>query len=169
MRWLVAPLFALSQSVAAADPLPSWRDGPAKQAITAFVAAVTETDGADFVVPAERIVVFDNDGILWVEQPMYTQLAFVLDRVKALAPEHPEWKDTQPFKAAIEGDMKALGEAGMEGLMQLLMATHARMTSEALDADRRGLDRLRPPSPLRSALHGPGLLKEPEWRPRSTR
>lgn len=133
MRWLTALLLALSLSVALADPLPSWREGPAKQAITAFVAAVTESGGADFVVPAERIAVFDNDGTLWVEQPMYTQLAFVLDRVKALAPEHPEWGDAQPFKAAIEGDMKALGEAGMEGLMQLLMATHAGMTIEAFE------------------------------------
>jgi phosphoserine phosphatase len=135
MRWLAALLLvlSLSLSVAVADPLPSWRDGPARQAITAFVAAVTETGGADFVAPAERIAVFDNDGTLWVEQPMYTQLAFVLDRVKALAPEHPEWKDTQPFKAAIEGDMKTLGEAGMDGLMQLLMATHAGMTSEAFE------------------------------------
>ena len=133
MRWLAALLFALSLSVAVADPLPSWQDGPAKQAITAFVAAVTQAGGADFVAPAERIAVFDNDGTLWVEQPMYTQLAFVLDRVKALAPEHPEWKDAQPFKAAIEGDRKTLGEAGMEGLMQLLMATHAGMTSEAFE------------------------------------
>jgi len=133
MRWLAGVLLALSLSVAVADPLPSWQDGPAKQAITAFVAAVTQVGGADFVAPAERIAVFDNDGTLWVEQPMYTQLAFVLDRVKALAIEHPEWKDTQPFKAAIEGDRKVLGEAGMEGLMQLLMATHAGMTSEAFE------------------------------------
>ena len=135
MRWLTALLFALSLSlsVAGADPLPSWRDGPAKQAITAFVVAVTQAGGADFVAPAERIAVFDNDGTLWVEQPIYTQLAFVLDRVKALASEHPEWTDTQPFKAAIEGDRKALGEAGLEGLMQLLMATHAGMTSEAFE------------------------------------
>jgi phosphoserine phosphatase len=133
MRWLTALLFALFLSVAVADPLPSWREGPAKQAVTAFVVAVTQAGGADFVAPAERIAVFDNDGTLWVEQPMYTQLAFVLDRIKALAPEHPEWKDTQPFKAAIEGDMKSLGEAGMEGLMQLLMATHAGMTSEAFE------------------------------------
>ena len=135
MRWLTALLLALSLSlsVAVADPLPSWRDGPTKQAITAFVAAVTQAGGADFVAPAQRIAVFDNDGTLWVEQPMYTQLAFLLDRVKALAPEHPEWKDTQPFKAAIEGDRKALGEAGMDGLMQLLMATHAGMSSEAFE------------------------------------
>jgi len=133
MRWLTALLLALSLSVAVADPLPSWRDGPAKQAITAFVAAVTQAGGADFVAPAERIAVFDNDGTLWVEQPMYTQLAFILDRVKALAPAHPEWMEQQPFKAAIEGDRRALGEAGLEGLMQLLMATHAGMTSEAFE------------------------------------
>jgi phosphoglycolate phosphatase-like HAD superfamily hydrolase len=97
----------------------------------AFVSAVTTQGSPDYVPPAERIAVFDNDGTLWVEQPMYTQLAFVLERVKALAPEHPEWIVQQPFKAALEGDMATLGEAGLEGLMQLLMATHAGMTSEA--------------------------------------
>jgi len=114
----------------AADPLPSWKDGPAKQAITGFVTDVTKAGGKDFVPPAQRIAVFDNDGTLWVEQPMYTQLAFVLDRVKTLAPAHPEWQAQQPFKAALEGDLATLGEAGLEGLMQLLMATHAGMTSE---------------------------------------
>ena len=126
-------ILATGVARAQADPLPSWNDGPAKARIVGFVQAVTDKGGKDYVAPADRIAVFDNDGTLWVEQPMYTQLAFVLDRVKALAPEHPEWKDTEPFKAAIEGDMKALGEAGMEGLMQLLMATHAGMTSEAFE------------------------------------
>ncbi len=138
MQRLIATLFlALTLSLAGqgatADPLPSWGDGPAKLAITAFVATVTTADSADFVPPAQRIAVFDNDGTLWVEQPMYTQLAFVLDRVKTLAPQHPEWQDRQPFKAAIEGDMQTLGESGMEGLMQLLMVTHAGMTSEEFE------------------------------------
>jgi phosphoserine phosphatase len=133
MRFLLSLLLALSLSAVRAEVLPSWNDGPAKQAITTFVTDVTNVSGPDFVPPAQRIAVFDNDGTLWVEQPMYTQLAFVLDRVKALAPDHPEWKDQQPFKAALEGDMKALGEAGNEGLMQLLMATHAGMTSDEFE------------------------------------
>jgi hypothetical protein len=93
MRLLLALLAAITFSTATADPLPSWNDGPAKQAIMTFVTDVTNAGGPDFVPPAQRIAVFDNDGTLWVEQPMYTQLAFVLDRVKALAPEHPEWQE----------------------------------------------------------------------------
>jgi len=112
------------------DPLPSWNEGVAKRAITDFVARVSRQGGPDFVPPAERIATFDNDGTLWVEHPMYVQLAFALDRAKALAPLHPEWKDTQPFKAALEGDMKALAESGEHGMAQLVMATHAGMTTE---------------------------------------
>jgi phosphoserine phosphatase len=133
MRVILTLLLAFSLSAVMADPLPSWNDGPAKQAITAFVTDVTNASGSDFVPSAQRIAVFDNDGTLWVEQPMYTQLAFVLDRVRALAAEHPEWKRQQPFKAAIEGDMKTLGTAGNEGLMQLLMAAHAGMTSDEFE------------------------------------
>ncbi len=133
MRLLLALLCVLALSTVSADPLPSWNPGPARQAITTFVTDVTNAGGPDFVPPAQRIAVFDNDGALWVEQPMYTQLAFVLDRVKALAAEHPEWKDGQPFKAALEGDLRTLGDAGMEGLLQLLMATHAGMTSEEFE------------------------------------
>ena len=96
---------------AAADPLPSWNDTAPKAAIVAFVEKVTKEGSPDFVPEPERIAVFDNDGTLWVEQPMYTQFAFALDRVKALAPQHPEWKTTQPFKAVLEGDMKALAAA----------------------------------------------------------
>jgi phosphoserine phosphatase len=132
MRMIAAALLAFSLS-AAADPLASWNDGAAKQAITAFVADVTTPGSADYVPPSERIAVFDNDGTLWIEQPIYTQLAFVLDRLKALASAHPEWQEQQPFKAALEGDVAALGDAGMEGLMQLLMATHAGMTSAAFE------------------------------------
>ena len=110
--------------------LPSWNEGAAKQAILNFVAAVTREGSADFVPPAERIATFDNDGTLWVEHPMYTQLAFGLDRAKALAALHPEWKNTQPFKAALEGDMKTLAELGEHGMAELVMATHAGMTTE---------------------------------------
>ena len=120
---------ALAQSPPSA-PLPSWNDGPTKQAIAEFVARVTQQGGPDFVPPAERIATFDNDGTLWVEHPMYTQLAFILDRVKVLAPLHPEWTDKQPFKAVLEGDMKALNESGERGIVELGMATHAGMTTE---------------------------------------
>jgi len=123
--WAFGPA-ALAQS----DPLPSWNDGAAKARIIAFVQAVTAVGSRDFVPPVDRIAVFDNDGALWSEQPMYFQLAFAIDRVKALAPQHPEWKAKQPFKAALEGDLKALAASGEEGLLELLMATHAGNTSE---------------------------------------
>jgi len=115
--------------VAAAEPLPSWNDRPARDRILSFVHAVTEQGGKDFVPPAERIAVFDNDGTLWCEQPMYVQLAFALERVKALAPHHPEWKTTQPFKAVLEGDMKALAATGEKGVVELVEATHTGMTT----------------------------------------
>jgi hypothetical protein len=126
---LLHPEAASAQAATTVNPLPSWNDGATKQSILDFVAAVTREGSPDFVPPAERIATFDNDGTLWVEHPMYTQLAFALDRVKALAPQHPEWKDTQPFKAALEGDMKTLAETGEHGLMALLMATHPGMTT----------------------------------------
>jgi len=122
---------AIASAAAAADALPSWRDGQAKQAIVRFVEEVTKNGGTAFVPPAERIAVFDNDGTLWVEQPMYVQLAFALDRIKALAPAHPEWKDKQPFKAAVEGDLKMVAAAGEHALLELVMATHAGMTTDA--------------------------------------
>jgi hypothetical protein len=126
---LLHPGAALGQAATSANLLPSWNDGATKQSILDFVAAVTREGSPDFVPPAERIATFDNDGTLWVEHPTYTQLAFALDRVNALAPQHPEWKDTQPFKAALEGDMKTLAETGEHGLMALLMATHSGMTT----------------------------------------
>ena len=112
------------------DPLPSWNEGDAKRAILAFVDAVTDEAGPDHVPPSERLAVFDNDGTLWPEQPLYVQLAFALDRVKQLASEHPEWKTTQPFQAVLEGDMAALGKAGLAGIEQIIGATHAGMTSD---------------------------------------
>jgi phosphoglycolate phosphatase-like HAD superfamily hydrolase len=116
-------------SAEAADPLPSWNEGTAKRSIIDFVNRVTQSDSQDFVVPEQRIATFDNDGTLWSEQPMYFQLFFAMDRVKALAPEHPEWKTKQPFKAILENDMKALTASGEKGLLQLVMATHAGMTT----------------------------------------
>lgn len=119
----------LSQASAQTDPLPSWNDTAAKQAVIDFVGRVIKTGGPDFVAPPERIATFDNDGTLWVEQPMYVQMAFALDRVKALAPLHPEWKNKQPFKAVLEGDMKTLAKAGERGLVELIMVSHAGMTT----------------------------------------
>ena len=112
------------------DPLPSWNEGPPKQAITQFVKEVSTKDGPRFVPSAERIAVFDNDGTLWAEQPLYVQLAFALDRVKAIAPKHPEWKQKQPFKAVLDGDLKTVFAGGEHALLELIMATHAGNTTE---------------------------------------
>src|SRR5262245_56555953 len=122
--------FLFAASIACAQPLPSWNDGPAKARILAFVQAATDKAGKDFVPPEERIATFDNDGTLWCEQPMYVQMAFVLDRVNELAPQHPEWKTQQPFKAVLERDFKALAAQGEKGMMQLIAATHTGMSSE---------------------------------------
>ena len=100
------------------DPLPSWNDGATKASILDFVARVTAHGGPYFVPPEQRIATFDNDGTLWIEQPMYVQLAFALDRMKALAPMHPEWKDKQPFAAVLDGDMKALAASGEKGVLR---------------------------------------------------
>jgi len=126
----VFALTPLMPAQAQSDPLPSWNDGAAKVRIVEFVRAVTDKTGRDYVEGPERIAVFDNDGTLWSEQPAYFQLIFAIDRVKAIAPQHPEWKAKQPFKAAIEGDMKALAGAGTKGLLELVMATHAGNTPE---------------------------------------
>jgi len=119
----------------AGDALPSWNDGAAKTAILEFVDAVTEKGGRDYVEPAERIATFDHDGTLWVEYPMYTQILFAFDRVKTLAPQHPEWKTTQPFKALLEGDMKTVGASGMKGVLEILMASHSGMTAEEFEEE----------------------------------
>jgi phosphoserine phosphatase len=118
-------------NASAADSLPSWRDGATKQAIVAFVEKTTREGSPDFVPVAERIAVFDNDGTLWSEQPAYVQLAFAIDRIKALAPTHPEWRGKQPFKAVLENDRKTLAAGGEKMLLELLMASHAGMTTEA--------------------------------------
>jgi len=125
---------ALGTTVArAADPLSSWNDGPAKKTIVEFVARVTKEGAPDFVPPVERIATFDNDGCLWAEQPMYFQLAFALDRVKALAPQHPEWKDKEPFASLLKGDVKGALADGEKAVFQIVMATHAGMTTEEFE------------------------------------
>ena len=135
-----------SQPVAATDPLPSWNDGEVKQAILDFVTRVTDPASPDFVPEAERIATFDNDGTLWAEQPLYFQLFFTLDRVKALANEHPEWRSEQPFKAILEGDREALSAMGHAEIGQILAATHTGMTAEEFSAiAREWLDAARHP------------------------
>lgn len=114
-----------------ADPLPSWNEGATKKSIIEFVTTVTDKNSKDYVVPAKRIATFDNDGTLWVEYPMYTQVLFAFDRVKKLAAQHPEWKIEQPFKALLEGDMKTVGASGMKGVAKLVMASHAGMSGDA--------------------------------------
>jgi phosphoglycolate phosphatase-like HAD superfamily hydrolase len=125
----VTGVTAIGTLLQTADPLPSWNECPAKKSILDFVAKTTTAGSADFVPVSERVAVFDNDGTLWSEQPMYVQLAFVLDRVKLLAEKHTEWKDRQPFKAVLENDLKAVAAAGEKGLLELAMATHAGMTT----------------------------------------
>lgn len=142
-KWL-AGLFAagctvLMAAAAAAqdDPLPSWNAGATKQAIVDFVAAVTTEGGPDFVPARERIAVFDNDGNLWAEQPLYFQLIFAIDRVKAIAPDHPEWQDTEPFASLLKGDLKGVLAGGEPAVFQIMMAAHAGMTADAFAATVR--------------------------------
>jgi phosphoglycolate phosphatase-like HAD superfamily hydrolase len=126
----VAMPFPVRLALAQGDPLPSWSGGANKQSILNFVEAVTREGSPDFVPVSQRIATFDNDGTLWCEQPMYVQLAFALERVKALSNQHPEWKTKQPFKAVLDNDIGALAKAGEKGLLELVMATHAGMTTE---------------------------------------
>lgn len=127
------PCPALS-SVRTSAPLPSWNDGPAKQAVVAFVQKVTAVGGPDYVKPEARIAVFDNDGTLWTEWPVYTQMQFALERVKALAPQHPEWRRKQPFRAALAGDVKTLASLGAKDFMEIVAASHAGQTQEEFRA-----------------------------------
>ena len=126
--------FALNATQAVADPLSSWNDGPAKRSIIEFVAKVSAPESPDYVPPPERIAVFDNDGTLWAEQPLYFQLLFAFDRVRALASDHPEWKDTQPFKAVLEGDPDTALSGGDQALLEIILATHAGMTTAEFSA-----------------------------------
>ncbi len=126
---ILAALLLLTNAAFAAEPLPSWKDGPAKQAIVSFVEKVTTEGSPAFVPPAERIATFDNDGTLWCEQPLPVQLYFALDRVKALAPQHPEWKTNEPFASLLKGDLQTTLAGGDRALLKLMMVTHAGMTT----------------------------------------
>ena len=132
VKALVAVLL-LANSAFAADPLPSWNDGKAKQSVVAFVNKVTKAGSPDFVPPSERIATFDNDGTLWAEQPVYFQLLFAIDRVKALAPQHPEWQTQEPFASLLKGDLKGVMAGGEKALLEIVMATHAGMTTEEFE------------------------------------
>jgi phosphoglycolate phosphatase-like HAD superfamily hydrolase len=112
------------------DPLPSWNEGAVKKSITDFVSRVTAQGSVDFVPAERRIATFDNDGTLWCEQPVYFQVAFAFDQLKVMAPRHPEWKTTQPFKAILDNDMQALAAAGEKGLLQIMAVTHTGMTTD---------------------------------------
>ena len=133
-RAMGAALLALGCAQSAprsnSDPLPSWNEGAAKQAITNFVTGVTQKDGPDFVPPAERIATFDNDGTLWSEKPVPFQVLFAFHRVNALAPQHPEWKAKEPFASLLEGDMQGVAATGEKGVLEILAATHTGMTTD---------------------------------------
>ncbi len=125
------------RNVSVAEALPSWRESASRQQITDFVAAVTDASGPDYVAPAERIAVFDNDGTLWAEKPLYFQLLFALDRIRSLAPSHPEWSTTEPFASVLRGDLQAALAGGEKAILQIVMATHAGMTVDEFDAVAR--------------------------------
>ena len=127
---LFALAFLIAASAQASDPLPSWNDGEARQSIVTFVKKVTIPDSPDYVQPAERIATFDNDGTLWAEQPMYFQLFFALERVKALASMHPEWKTREPFSSLLQGNVKQALAGGEKAILGIVMETHAGMTTE---------------------------------------
>jgi phosphoglycolate phosphatase-like HAD superfamily hydrolase len=127
-------VIALTSNMArAADPLPSWNEGKTKASITKFVETVTHKGSPEFVPPAERIAAFDNDGTLWAEQPLYFQFFFALDRVKVLAPQHPEWKSTEPFASLLKGDVKGALAGGEKSILEIIAATHTGMTTDEFD------------------------------------
>ena len=129
IAWLCAASLLHAQ-----DPLPSWKDAAPKKAIIDFVGKVTKEGSPDFVPSAERIATFDNDGTLWSEQPLYFQALFVFDRIKQLAPQHPQWKDTEPFSSVLKDDVKAVLAGGEKALLPLVMATHANLNTEEFEA-----------------------------------
>ncbi|MCK5279433.1 MAG: haloacid dehalogenase-like hydrolase, partial [Cyclobacteriaceae bacterium] len=124
----------VSENVEKSDPLPSWNEGATKSAIINYVSEVTNAESENFIAISDRIATFDNDGNLWSEQPAYFQLFFAIDRIKALAPEHPEWKTEHPFKAVLENDMEELAKQGEHGILKLVMATHAGNTTDEFEA-----------------------------------
>jgi phosphoglycolate phosphatase-like HAD superfamily hydrolase len=124
---------ACAPTARAADPLPSWNDGAAKRAVVGFVERSTRAGSPDFVPAPERIATFDNDGTLWAEQPMYFQLLFALERVKALAPQHPEWNQKEPFASLLKGDVKSALAGGEKAIAEIVMATHSGMTTQEFE------------------------------------
>jgi phosphoglycolate phosphatase-like HAD superfamily hydrolase len=138
LRNLVLVVLYACSTLCAAQALPSWNKGEAKARIVAFVQAVTDKKGKDYVAPAGRIAVFDNDGTLWAEQPLYFQFLFALDRVKALAPQHPEWKEKEPYASVLKGDMKGMLAGGEHALLEMLTAAHSGMTTEEFDKIVKG-------------------------------
>lgn len=127
---LIATILWSARTLAQTDPLPSWNDTAPKKTIIAFVEKVTKESSPDFVPVAERIAVFDNDGTLWAEKPVPVQLFFTIDRGKTLAPQHPEWKTNEPFASLLKGNMKDLAASGEKGVLALMAATHAGLTTE---------------------------------------
>ncbi len=127
---LVFPILFCAMLHAQEDPLPSWKNRAAKQAILGFVAKVTKVGSSDFVPPSGRIATFDNDGTLWAEQPMYVQALFTFDRIKELAPQHPEWRETEPYASVLKGDLKGALKGGEHSLLEMVMATHSGMTPD---------------------------------------
>ncbi len=123
-------VLGLALAAAAQEPLPSWQDTAARRAVIAFVERVTKPGSADFVPPAERLATFDNDGTLWAEQPLYFQFLFAVDRVKAMADQHPEWQTQEPFAALLKGDMKAALAGGEKAILEIVSATHSGLTTE---------------------------------------
>ena len=154
-------ILTATASLATEGPLPSWNDTASKKAIISFVESVTTPGSPDYVPPAKRIATFDNDGTLWSEQPLYFQFYFAIDRVKELAAKHPEWKTQQPFQAVLEGDLQALAKSGKKGLVELIMATHAGMTTdEFADIVKDWVETARHPSlnkPYTSLVYQPML------------
>jgi phosphoserine phosphatase len=135
--WRMIPVLAAAAllmsplTFAQSDPLPSWNETASKKAIVDFVELVTTPGSPGFIAPAERIATFDNDGTLWAEQPMYFQVIFIFDRIDELAPQHPEWREKEPFASALRGDRKAAISGGVKAILEMAMATHAGMSTEA--------------------------------------
>lgn len=145
---LLAVLVVLffNTALASADPLPSWREGPSRAAIIDFVGTVIDEKSPNYVPAAQRIATFDNDGTLWSEQPLYFQAIFAIDRVKAMAPDHPEWKTEEPFASILKGDVEGALAGGVPALMKMIMATHANMTTdEFVEVATNWLDTARHP------------------------
>jgi phosphoglycolate phosphatase-like HAD superfamily hydrolase len=126
-------MVAASAAAQQADPLPSWNEGPTKQSIVSFVSKVTSAGSPEFVPPAQRIATFDNDGTLWAEQPLYFQFLFAIDRVKALAPQHPEWKDKEPYKSLLAGDLKGALAGGEHAMLEIIAVTHSNITTDEFE------------------------------------